>query len=68
MLAMALKGAGQEEEADRLLDEVTNWNFNSAGCVARYAFSQSIDYPELRINVSVLKSGTPSKYLSSASS
>lgn len=29
-LAMALKGAGQEEEANELLDKVANWNFNSA--------------------------------------
>lgn len=30
MLAQALRGAGQTEEADELLDEVANWNFNSA--------------------------------------
>ncbi|MFQ5548451.1 MAG: tetratricopeptide repeat protein [Woeseia sp.] len=28
-LARALQGAGQTEEADELLDEVANWNFNS---------------------------------------
>jgi tetratricopeptide (TPR) repeat protein len=30
MLAMALQGAGQSEEADELLHDVANWNFNSA--------------------------------------
>lgn len=30
MLAMALKGAGQSQEADELLRKVANWNFNSA--------------------------------------
>lgn len=29
-LAMALKGAGQEEEAKEILEKVANWNFNSA--------------------------------------
>ena len=29
MLATALKGAGQDEEADELLKQVANWNFNS---------------------------------------
>lgn len=29
-LAMALQGAGQQEEASELLDKVANWNFNSA--------------------------------------
>ena len=30
MLATALQGAGQSQEAEELLDEVANWNFNSA--------------------------------------
>lgn len=30
MLAKALRGAGQSQEADKLLHEVANWNFNSA--------------------------------------
>ena len=30
MLAMALRGAGQSQEADKLLRDVANWNFNSA--------------------------------------
>ncbi|MGI9262208.1 MAG: tetratricopeptide repeat protein [Woeseiaceae bacterium] len=30
MLAMALRGAGQSDEADALLQDVANWNFNSA--------------------------------------
>lgn len=29
MLAMALRGAGQSQEADEFLEEVANWNFNS---------------------------------------
>ena len=29
MLATALKGAGQDEEADELMKQVANWNFNS---------------------------------------
>lgn len=29
MLATALKGAGQDEEAAELMDQVANWNFNS---------------------------------------
>ena len=29
MLARALQGAGQTDEASELLEEVANWNFNS---------------------------------------
>ena len=29
MLARALQGAGQTDEANELLQEVANWNFNS---------------------------------------
>ena len=29
MLATALNGAGENEEADELMNQVANWNFNS---------------------------------------